>query len=99
MHKDWVYEPVITKFEALLFYNALRGHSDSFYYRPIAIAKHENMPLKYRYLCIAMTKEKPFKPSHFANIEIYKPRMGMPYATCIYKIDFDIVCPHRMLDF
>jgi hypothetical protein len=96
MQRDWVYEPVTTKYEALLFYNALRKHPDSFCYRPIAIAKHDDTALKYRYLCIAIPKEKPFTPSHFADIEIYKPRMGMPYATCIYKMDFDKMFPHRI---
>ncbi|MDD3172426.1 MAG: hypothetical protein PHF63_01945 [Herbinix sp.] len=96
MPRGWVYEPVISNYESLIFYNALQKHPDSFNYQPIAIAKREETGIKYRYLCIAMPKVNPFRPSHFADIEIYKPEMGRPYATCIYKIDFDKMFPHRM---
>jgi hypothetical protein len=96
MQRGWVYKPVITNYEALLFYNVLKKHADSFYYRPIAIAKREETGIKYRYLCIAMPRVNPLNPSHFADIEIYKPQMGMPYATYLYKIEFDKMFPHRM---
>lgn len=96
MLKGWVYEPVISNYEALLFYNALKKHPDSYFYQPIAIAKREETGIKYRFLCIAMVKDIPYHPSHFADIEIYKPVMGMPYTTSLYKIDFDKMFSHRL---
>jgi hypothetical protein len=96
MQRGWIYEPVISNYEALLFYNALKKHSDSFYYRPIAIAKREETGMKYRFLCIAIPKATPYHPSHFAEIEIYKPEMGMPYATCLYRLEFDKMFPQRL---
>jgi hypothetical protein len=96
MQRGWIYEPVISNYEALLFYNALKKHSDSFYYRPIVIAKREEIGMKYRFLCIAIPKVSPCHPSHFADIEIYKPAMGMPYATSIYRIELDKMFPQRV---
>lgn len=95
MQRGWIYEPVISNYETLLFYNALRKHSDAFYYKPIAVAKREETGMKYRYLCIAAPRSNPSSPSHFADIEIYKPEKGMPYATCIYRIEFDKMFSHR----
>lgn len=96
MQKGWIYEPIKSNYEVLLLYNALRRHPDSYSYKPIAIAKREETGTKYRYLCIATSKSNPFCASHFADIEIYKPQMGMPYATSLYRIEFVDMFPHRM---
>ncbi|HWT76894.1 MAG TPA: hypothetical protein VN258_19510 [Mobilitalea sp.] len=96
MYQSWIYEPEITYYEALLFYNAMQRHLDPYYYKPIAVAKREQSGMKYRFLCIAMPKYAPGPPSHFADIEIYKPIAGMPYASGLYRIDFDKMFPHRM---
>jgi hypothetical protein len=95
MQKGWVYEPVITKYEALLFYNAMKKHKDHFIYNPIAIARREETGTKYRFLCIATPKTNPGPSSHFADIEIYKPNNGMPYATCLFRLDFDKMFSQR----
>lgn len=92
----WVYEPFLTNYEALLLYNALKNHPDAYYYKPIACAKREETGMKYRYLCIAAPKDNPFITSHFADIEVYKPQLGAPYTTFLYRIDFDQMFPHRM---
>lgn len=95
MQKGWVYRPVITKYEALLFYNAMQNHQDAFYYTPIAVAKHEEIGTKYRFLCIAAPKANPEASSLFADIEIYKPVAGRPYATCLYRQDCNSMFPQR----
>jgi hypothetical protein len=95
MQKGWVYRPEITDYEKLLFYNAMGRHQDSFFYKPIALAKHEEAGLKYRFFCIAIPKAYPDYPSHFADIEVYKSVAGMPYATCLYRQDFDSLLPQR----
>jgi hypothetical protein len=89
MQKGWVYEPVISMYEALLFFNAMKRHKDQYNYNPIAIASREQIGMKYRFLCIATPKTIPGQPSHFADIEIYKPISGIPYATGLHKLDFD----------
>lgn len=94
----WTYEPQLTNFEALLLYNALHQLPDAFYYRPIAIAKREETGMKYRYLCIAIPKDNPFRPSHFADIEVYKPILGEPYATFLYRMDFEQIFQYRNPD-
>lgn len=86
MPKEWVYEPIISRYELLLFNNALSRHRDLYYYIPVAIAKREETGMKYRFLCIAEPKTNYGAPAHFANIEIYKPEQGMPYATHIQRI-------------
>ena len=96
MPKGWVYDPVITYYDSLMFYNALKKHPDSYFYRPIAIARREETGIKYRFLCIAFPKDNPFNPAHFADIEIYKPLLGMPYATSLFKIDFEKMMPNRI---
>jgi len=96
MQKGWVYEPVISSYEALLLYNALKRHDDNFYYYPIAIAKREEIGTKYRYLCIAKPKTIPGPPSHYADVEVYKPYAGMPYATCLYRLDFHKMFSQRL---
>jgi hypothetical protein len=95
MPRGWVYEPYLSEYDTLILYNALTKHSDSFYYKPIALAKREETGMKYRFLCIALPKEFPINPSHFADIEVYKPQLGMPYATGLYRIEFDNMFPHR----
>jgi len=89
MLKEWVYEPLISQYELLLFYNAVSRHIDSNHYIPIAMAKREESGMKYRFLCIAEPNTYHGPPTHFANIEIYKSEQGMPYATRIHKIQFD----------
>jgi hypothetical protein len=96
MQKGWVYEPVITSYEALLLYNALQRHIDDYNYYPIAIARREEVGMKYRFLCIAKPKTSPGTSSHFADVEIYKPEGGMPYATCLYRLDFNKTFPQRL---
>ena len=88
MQKDWLYEPVISYYESLLFYNALFQYKDNFYYSPIAIAKREETGTKYRFLCIAKPKTYPGACSHLTTIEIYKPANGMPYTTKLSRIPF-----------
>lgn len=95
MQNGWIYEPFIPGNEALIFYNALQNHQDRYYYTPIAIAKREEIGIKYRFLCIANLKDTPYYPSHFADIEIYKPLYGMPYVSSLYKVTFDKIFPHR----
>lgn len=90
MPKCWVYDSNITHDEALIFYNALIRHNDPFYYYPIAVAKREETGTKYRFLCIARPKNVPAQSSHFVGIEIYKPILGMPYATCLHKLVLDL---------
>jgi hypothetical protein len=96
MQKGWVYEPAITNYEAMLFFNSIKSHNDPYYYCPIAIAKRSEIGMKYRFLCIAVNKMNPGTPSHFADIEVYKPQEGRPYATCIYRIEFENIIPQRM---
>lgn len=89
MQKGWVYEPVISTYELLLFHNTIGRHGDPFYYIPIAIAKREETGMKYHYLCIAKQISFPGSSSHFTNIEIYKPPLGEPYVTALHKFCFD----------
>lgn len=89
MQRGWVYEPAISNYDSLIFYNALKKHSDFYYYKPIALAKREETGMKYRFLCIAIPRSTPCHPSHFAQIEVYKPQMGMPYVTINYRLEFD----------
>ena len=91
----WIYEPDITEYEASLFNYAMYEHKDYYYYCPIAIAKREEIGMKYRFLCIAKPWDALAYCSHLAEIEIYKPVAGMPYATCLYRICFDDIFPGR----
>lgn len=95
MYKNWIYEPTISDYDALLFHNALYRHRDNFTYHPIALAKREEHGIKYRFLCIAAPLPGNNGNSHFSDIEIYKPIKGMPYITCLYRIDFDKMFPQR----
>lgn len=95
MHNGWIYEPVVPGYETLLFYNALQIHQDCYYYTPIAMAKREEQGIKYRFLCIAIPKNKPYSASHFTDIQIYKSPKGMPYVIGLYKVDFDKAFPNR----
>jgi hypothetical protein len=88
MPKSWVYYPVIPPYEALLFYNALKRHIDSFDYYPVAYAKREEAGMRYRFVCIARPKSGLVQDTQFTGIEIYKPTTGMPYATCLHKLEF-----------
>lgn len=96
MQSEWVYEPYLSDYEALIFYNALKKHTDSFYYKPIAIGKREETGMKYRYLCISSSKDNPYTHTHFTVIEIYKPQMALPYVTCLFRIEFDKMFPPCM---
>jgi hypothetical protein len=94
MQRGWVYRPEITDYEKLLFDNAMSRHRDSFHYTPVAIAEHEEADNRYRFLCIASPKTNLYN-CYIADIEIYKPVSGMPYATCIYRQDIDKLFPQR----
>ncbi|MDF2904734.1 MAG: hypothetical protein K0R34_55 [Herbinix sp.] len=89
MPRGWVYEPTISPYDALLFYNAMKRHYDPFCYTPVAVAKREEIGTKYRYLCIAHYRNALEQDSLFARIEIYKPIAGMPYATCLHRLSQD----------
>lgn len=95
MLREWIYEPYLSDHDNLIFYNALYKHRDPFYYHPIALARREETGMKYHFLCIAFPRDFLGRPSHFADIEIYKPRLGMPYATCLYRIDFEKISSHQ----
>ncbi len=86
--KAWIYEPVITDHEILLFYNALRRHQDNYHYHPIALAKREETGIKYRFFCIAAFQAAPDLPTQFADVEVYKPSNGAPYISGIYYLDY-----------
>lgn len=90
MPKSWIYEPMLSAYDALLFYNAMRRHCDSFYYTPVAVAKREEAGIKYRFLCLAYNKNTPSQDSQFASVEIYKPNSGMPYATRLHMLSQDV---------
>jgi hypothetical protein len=92
----WEYETYLQNYEGLLLYNALRKHPDAYHYKPIAIAKREETGTKYHYLCVAVPKDNPFRSSHFADIEVYKPPLGAPYITLLKRIEFDYIFPNRM---
>jgi hypothetical protein len=88
MPSSWVYHPVIPPYEALIFHNVLNRLNDPYYYYPVAFAKREEAGMKYRFLCIAQAKFGSMQDTHFTGIEIYKPITGMPYATCLHKLEF-----------
>ncbi len=90
MPKSWVYEPMLSPYDALLFYNAMKRHYDPYYYTPIAVAKREETGMKYRFLCLAHEKNAPEQDSLFASIEIYKPAAGIPYATRLHRLSQDV---------
>jgi hypothetical protein len=89
MPKAWNYEPAISDYELLLLQNALHKHHDEYQYHPIAIARREETGVRYRFFCIAVSISDTSLPSHFADIEIYKPPTGMPYISSLYRIQFD----------
>lgn len=89
MQNGWVYEPQISSYESLLFYNAIRCHKDRFCYTPIALAKREQTGMKYRYLCIACPFSSQGLFSHFTVIEIYKSLLGKPYITRLNRFNFN----------
>lgn len=88
MQQSWVYRSEMTYNESMLLQYVMKKHRDSFYYIPIAVAKREEIGIKYRFLCIAHSKLNK-SPSHFTIIGLYKPEKGMPYATSMGKITFD----------
>ena len=90
MLMSWIYEPILSPYVSLLFYNTMKRHYDSFYYTPIAVAKREEVGIKYRFLCIAHDKDTPEQDSLFASIEIYKPIAGKPYATRLHRLSQDV---------
>ena len=90
MPKKWVYEPTVSPYDALLFYNTMKRHYDLFDYIPIAVAKREEIGTKYRYFCVAQARNAPDQASLFANIEIYKPIAGMPYATRLHRFSQEV---------
>ena len=90
MAKNWIYEPTVSPYDALLFYNTMKRYYDQFEYIPIAVAKREEIGTKYRYLCIAQARNAPDHDTLFAGIEIYKPIAGTPYATRLHRFFPDI---------
>lgn len=90
MLSNWVYKPMISHYEALLFYHALRRHRDSYHYYPIAVASREEVGMKYHFLCIAKLISDPAFSSQLVEIEIYKPAKSLPYATYIHRCEQDI---------
>ena len=96
MQLYWIFEPEITEYEVTLFHSAMYQHRDYYYYCPIAVAKQEQLGMKYRFLCIAKPWDCTSLCSHLADIEIYKPISGMPYATCLFRLDFNHIFPQRM---
>lgn len=86
MSMGWIYEPIQSPYDVLLFYNSMKKHIDSFCYTPIAIARREEIGTKYRFLCLAYDKADPDAASQFASIEIYKPMTGLPYPTRLHRL-------------
>ena len=86
MQLHWIYDPVISFEELLLYHNAISYHSDSFYYHPVAVAKRHETGVRYRFLCIINPKGFPEGPTHFAITELYKPDQGMPYVTRVIPL-------------
>ncbi len=70
MPKNWFYEPTVSPYDALLFYNTMKHHHDLFDYIPIAVAKREEIGTIYRYLCIAQASNAPDQDTLFVGIEI-----------------------------
>lgn len=89
MQQDWIYHCEISNYEALLLYNALKRHKDTFCYHPIAVAKREETGMKYHFLCIAEPTSIHCGNTHFVDIELYKPMAGMPYITRMKKLNFE----------
>jgi len=90
MQENWVFEQKILYYEALIFFNTIKGIMNSYLYDPIAIARHEQYGMKYHFLCIAKPMSSPQLISHFAVIEIFQPVSGIPYATKLLRIEIDI---------
>jgi hypothetical protein len=89
MPKSWIYEPTLSAYEAMVFYNTMIRRNDPYHYIPIAVAKREEFGMKYRYICLAYDRFKPDQDSLFACIEIYKPTAGKPYATRLHRLSQD----------
>lgn len=95
MQIGWIFEPLVSHYDVLLFYNVMDKHQDHYFYRPIAVARREEYGWKYRFMCIAMPRQNPGVISHFADIEIYTPYKGLPYASYLCRIDFDQLISQR----
>lgn len=89
MPMDWKYEANLSYYDIIMFHNVMNSHCDSYIYIPIALAKREEIGIKYRYLCIAQPKSIYGPDSHLVIVEIYRSEMGVPYATRIKRIHFD----------
>lgn len=89
MYLDWVFEPYMTDYELLLFNNSINHCEKDYIYHPIAIAKRDEIGVKYRYLCIAKTSIYPHTSCKIMIIEVYKPPQGKPYVTRLFPIDFN----------
>jgi len=94
MQCKWIYETMIDDRDLYILYYALRKHKDSYNYYPLAMAKRAEIGSNYRFLCIAVPKENHECASHLAVIGVYLPPAGKPYATCLYRKDFDQIFPY-----
>lgn len=94
MQCRWNYETMITDCDLHILYTALHKHRDQYDYYPLSVAKRDEIGLNYRFLCIAIPKAKPEYASHLAEIGVYVPPAGKPYATCLYRRDFDQIFPY-----
>lgn len=93
MQCKWAYERLISDDDLHILYNALLPVEDSYIYYPLAVAKRSEVGLNYRFLCLAVPGKNQECASHLAVIGVYKPPYGVPYATCLYKKDFDQLFP------
>lgn len=94
MQCKWAYHTMIDDYDIHLLYNAMRRHQDAYNYYPLAVAKREEIGSNYRFLCIAIPKANQEYASHLTVIGVYKPPAGIPYATCLYRQDFDQLFPN-----
>ncbi|HHV13379.1 MAG TPA: hypothetical protein GXX75_24195 [Clostridiales bacterium] len=86
---NWNYEPTVNDYQMYLFHLVMDQHCDGYYYCPIAVASQQQIGIKHRYLCIAKPWDSLNCNSHLAEVEIYKPVAGNPYATILFRIDFN----------
>jgi len=77
-----------------ILYTALQKYKDQYNYYPLVVAKRDEIGSNYRFLCIAIPKANPEHVSHLAEIGVYAPPAGKPYATCLHRRDFDQIFPY-----
>ncbi|HWT27663.1 MAG TPA: hypothetical protein VN131_06960 [Mobilitalea sp.] len=84
MQNQWLYRPCITCHEYRLFYTAIGENKD--FYMPDSIANQDD--LRFRFICHTYVTSNV--PTHYAIIEIYRPRSGTAYVTKILPINIDL---------